>query len=381
MMPSSLASAASSPVPAPRLHVLVEEEAAAAAAAAEEGRDVLSPLPTTGGGNSRSSLSRAAAGGAQKQKRGRQTTTGHHHHQQQQRQIKVVARIRPLSAAEVAGGCTESVIPIVPDDVDDDGGTTSLLAGGNVGNNSDGNSGGSKSPSAAAAAVPKRFDYDAVLPSSADQRAVYERSVGDAVRRNVFRGYNTTIIAYGQTASGKTYTMNGPAAAAAPGLDDDNAGNRHPRSSLSRAAAALNESDGILPRAVHDLFAARRAGQREAKIRLSYLEIYNDAIRDLLGGDDDNGGGGGGDGATLPLLDDGHGVSVRGLSSIEVSSAGEARELMDLASLRRTTGVSGEGVWCACTSIITIGNCSDIIIMYVSISPSSCCSLTTCIVP
>ena len=353
-MPSSLASAASSPVPAPRLHVLVEEEAAAAAAA-EEGRDVLSPLPTTGGSNGRSSLSRAA-GGAQKQKRGRQTTTGHHHHHQQQRQMKVVARIRPLSAAEVAGGCTESVVPIVPaaaaDDVDGGGGTTSLLAGGNVGSGS--NSGGSKSPSAAAA-VPKRFDYDAVLPSSADQRAVYDRSVGDAVRRNVFRGYSTTIIAYGQTASGKTYTMNGPAAAAAaeaPDLDlDAAAGNRHRQSSLSRAAAALNESDGILPRAVHDLFDARRAGQREAKIHLSYLEIYNDAIRDLLGGDDDNGGGGGGgggDGANLPLLDDGHGVSVRGLSSIEVRTAGEARELMDLASLRRTTGVSGEGVGVAC---------------------------------
>ena len=266
--------------------------------------------------------------------------------------MKVVARIRPLSAAEVAGGCTESVVPIVPAAAADDvvavdgggGNTTSLLAGGNVGNDSDGNKG--KSPSAAAA-VPKRFDYDAVLPSSADQRAVYERSVGDAVRRNVFRGYNTTIIAYGQTASGKTYTMNGPAAAEAPG--DDSAGNRRRQSSLSRAAAALNESDGILPRAVHDLFEARRAGQREAKIHLSYLEIYNDAIRDLLGGDDDNGGGGGGgDGANLPLLDDGHGVSVRGLSSIEVKTAGEARELMDLASLRRTTGVSGEGVGVAC---------------------------------
>jgi len=370
-MPSSLASAASaasSPVPAPRLHVLVEEEAAAAAAA-EEGRDVLSPLPTTGGSNGRSSLSRAA-GSAQKQKRGRQTTTSQNHHHHQQRQMKVVARIRPLSAAEVAGGCTESVVPIVPaaddvDAVDGGGGTTSLLAGGNVGNNSDGNSGNKgKSPSAAAA-VPKRFDYDAVLPSSADQRAVYERSVGDAVRRNVFRGYNTTIIAYGQTASGKTYTMNGPAAAEAPG--DDSAGNRRRQSSLSRAAAALNESDGILPRAVHDLFDARRAGQREAKIHLSYLEIYNDAIRDLLGGDDDSGrgggGGGGGDGANLPLLDDGHGVSVRGLSSIEVSSAGEARELMDLASLRRTTGVSGEGVWCCMSCIITIDNCSDVIIM------------------
>ena len=354
-MPSSLASAASaaSPVPAPRLHVLVEEEAAAAAAA-EEGRDVLSPLPTTGGSNGRSSLSRAAGRAQkQKQKRGRQTTTSQNHHHHQQRQMKVVARIRPLSAAEVAGGCTESVVPIVPaaaadDDVGGGGGTTSLLAGGNVGSGS--NSGGSKSPSAAAAAVPKRFDYDAVLPSSADQRAVYERSVGDAVRRNVFRGYSTTIIAYGQTASGKTYTMNGPAAAEAPG--DDSAGNRRRQSSLSRAAAALNESDGILPRAVHDLFEARRAGQREAKIHLSYLEIYNDAIRDLLGGDDDNGrggggGGGGGDGANLPLLDDGHGVSVRGLSSIEVRTAGEARELMDLASLRRTTGVSGEAVWCA----------------------------------
>lgn len=45
----------------------------------------------------------------------------------------------------------------------------------------------------------KVFDFDAVFSPEATQKEVYDRSVGDAVRRNIFRGYNTTIIAYGQT--------------------------------------------------------------------------------------------------------------------------------------------------------------------------------------
>lgn len=265
--------------------------------------------------------------------------------------------------------------------------STSLLAGGNA---------NATNAPATSAAVPKQFDYDAVFSSTTTQRDVYDLSVGDAIRRNVFRGYNTTIIAYGQTSSGKTYTMNGPApptqaeqtiaedevmtspsarpfvsprattsrgmspkrrgqspkrgpagGSAGAGAAARGAGPRR-QSSLARLAAAggstsaaaltLTESDGIIPRAIHDLFETQRTEQREARIHLSYLEIYNDTIRDLLGSDED--GDGGATAENLPLLDDGHGVSVRGLSSTEVRTAGEAKELMDLASLRRTTGVS-----------------------------------------
>ena len=350
--------------------------------------------------------------------------------------MRVVARIRPLSDQEVGRGCTEAVVPILLDDDDNDdncrdgngngndGGmdmgtdenappsvfhtpkignrrtttmmasdgdsspmaqpqqkpaSTSLLAGGSASANANANT----TNTSAAAAMPKQFDYDAVFSSTTSQRDVYDQSVGDAIRRNVFRGYNTTIIAYGQTSSGKTYTMNGPeppteaeqmiaedeamtSPTARPfvsprargiGMSPKRGGGAGGRrqSSLARMAAAsassatttlaLTESDGIIPRAIHDLFETQRTEQREARIHLSYLEIYNDQIRDLLGSDSGSNDEGGAEGGTataenLPLLDDGQGVSVRGLSSTEVRTAGEARELMDRASLRRTTGVS-----------------------------------------
>lgn len=400
-----------------------------------EGQDVLSPLPALGA----SSLSRAASaaiarsgGSALKKGKGKNKMkhAGHKNHSNNGRgrrtsQMRVVARIRPLSEQEVGRGCTEAVVPIILDDNDgnscrdgngnDDAGmdmgadenappsvfhtpkignrrttammasdgdsspmaqpqpqpaSTSLLAGGNVNTTTTTNT--NSSVSSAAAAMPKQFDFDAVFSSTTPQRDVYDQSVGDAIRRNVFRGYNTTIIAYGQTSSGKTYTMNGPAPPtqeAEQSIVEDVAmtsptarpfvsprargmGQSRRQSSLARMAASnsssaaaltLTESDGIIPRAIHDLFETQRTEQREARIHLSYLEIYNDQIRDLLGsGSNDEGGAEGGTATAenLPLLDDGQGVSVRGLSSTEVRTAGEARELMDRASLRRTTGVS-----------------------------------------
>ena len=69
-------------------------------------------------------------------------------------------------------------------------------------------------------------------------------------------GYNAVIFAYGQTASGKTYTLSG-----------DSAG----------------EEPGIIPRAMKDVFSfIRKTEKREYLLRCSYLEIYNESIIDLL---------------------------------------------------------------------------------------------------
>lgn len=67
-------------------------------------------------------------------------------------------------------------------------------------------------------------------------------------------GYNAVIFAYGQTASGKTFTLSG---------DQD--------------------QPGIIPRSMKDVFAfIRRTPTREYLLRCSYLEIYNESIHDLL---------------------------------------------------------------------------------------------------
>lgn len=67
-------------------------------------------------------------------------------------------------------------------------------------------------------------------------------------------GYNAVIFAYGQTASGKTFTLSGSDA-----------------------------EPGIIPRAMKDVFSfIRRTPTREYLLRCSYLEIYNEQIFDLL---------------------------------------------------------------------------------------------------
>ena len=69
-------------------------------------------------------------------------------------------------------------------------------------------------------------------------------------------GYNAVIFAYGQTASGKTYTLSGDSA---------------------------DQEPGIIPRAMKDVFAfIRKTEKREYLLRCSYLEIYNESIIDLL---------------------------------------------------------------------------------------------------
>lgn len=76
---------------------------------------------------------------------------------------------------------------------------------------------------------------------------------------DVLEGYNATVFAYGQTASGKTFTMEGP-------------DHRHP------------DLKGVIPRAVQALFdgVIQAAETIEFTVKVSYIEIYMERIRDLL---------------------------------------------------------------------------------------------------
>ncbi|KAF8634129.1 hypothetical protein AX15_001061 [Amanita polypyramis BW_CC] len=98
------------------------------------------------------------------------------------------------------------------------------------------------------------FSYDAILTGTAN-KPIYAASARAHVQA-AMDGYNAVIFAYGQTASGKTYTLSG-----------DSAG----------------EEPGIIPRAMREVFAAiKRTPDREYLLRCSYLEIYNETIYDLL---------------------------------------------------------------------------------------------------
>lgn len=98
------------------------------------------------------------------------------------------------------------------------------------------------------------FTFDHAYDEKSCQVEVYEQCAKSIIK-NVLEGYNGTIFAYGQTGTGKTYTMTG-----------------QPEDYIQK---------GIMPRAFEDIISILNCGFKVI-IKASYLEIYNEEIRDLL---------------------------------------------------------------------------------------------------
>lgn len=176
----------------------------------------------------------------------------------------------------------------------------------------------------------KQFDFDAVLPMATTQQQVYNTVVGDSIVTDVFRGINFTIIAYGQTASGKSHTMQGynneSNHSNSPQNDSENRCPNHGHSALD-----ITENDGIIPRAIHDLFQGKKKYRSKGtvSIDMTFCEVYNDDIRDLLNTTDFQ---------NFKILDQGDaGVILEGLHSIPIESAEQAHNLVNYAAQRRAT--------------------------------------------
>lgn len=105
------------------------------------------------------------------------------------------------------------------------------------------------------------FSFDAILGPAANQENVYTSTAVDVVD-NVLNGYNGTIIAYGQTGAGKTYTI------------------------MNMAQNAV----GIIPRAAAEIFikAKRNANEYSYRISMTCVQIYMDNMQDLLNPDNDH---------------------------------------------------------------------------------------------
>ncbi|KUJ22496.1 kinesin-domain-containing protein [Mollisia scopiformis] len=97
------------------------------------------------------------------------------------------------------------------------------------------------------------YYYDNVFATHDNNAKVYDASAKRLVRR-VMEGYHGTVFAYGMTGTGKTFSMQGTAT-----------------------------SPGVIPLAITDIFSyIRETPSREFLLRVSYLEIYNEKIHDLL---------------------------------------------------------------------------------------------------
>ena len=146
---------------------------------------------------------------------------------------------------------------------------------------------------------PKMFTFDLSYGDNAEQKNIYEQTASPIVS-NVLEGYNGTIFAYGQTGTGKTHTMSG--------ADD----------------AKIVEERGIMPRSFNDVFdkISNDSDQTQFLVRVSYLEIYNENVRDLLSKNPKN---------TLDLHEDpDRGVYVKDLSYFAVKKPSEVFDVMKI---------------------------------------------------
>lgn len=105
-------------------------------------------------------------------------------------------------------------------------------------------------------AYPKLFTFDTVYDPNTKQEDIFNETAYPIID-NVFEGYNGTIFAYGQTGTGKSHTMSGV-------LDNQ-------------------EHWGIIPRSFDTIFKTINCEtKKQFLVRVSYLEIYNEEVYDLL---------------------------------------------------------------------------------------------------
>lgn len=113
----------------------------------------------------------------------------------------------------------------------------------------------------------RRFSFDQLFPPGASQEQLYNGCNISHLVGKVVDGYHATIFAYGQTASGKTYTLDGYDYSKGDPLPP-----RDPRGA------------GVIPRVVNELFnkISERSTERTYSVYVSYMQIYNERIYDLL---------------------------------------------------------------------------------------------------
>ncbi|XP_008206881.1 osmotic avoidance abnormal protein 3 isoform X2 [Nasonia vitripennis] len=187
--------------------------------------------------------------------------------------VKVAVRCRPMSQKELQNKC-RSVVSVDPSSR-----TCSLAEGASQG---------------------KSYQFDATFGPEASTEAVYEE-VGSYVVEAVLEGYNGTVFAYGQTGCGKSHTMR-----------------------------------GFIEKALEHLFEATSTAAEDTRYLalLTYLEIYNEKLKDLLQS--------GGNENQLQLKEDPvRGTYVAGgLRELTVKDARECARLVEQGDRRRAAAAT-----------------------------------------
>ncbi|XP_029984857.1 kinesin-like protein KIF3C isoform X1 [Sphaeramia orbicularis] len=201
--------------------------------------------------------------------------------------VKVVVRCRPLNRKEESNGPAGGIVQM------------DLRLGQVI----------LRNPRAPPSEPQKTFTFDAVYDANSKQRDLYDESVRPLID-SVLAGFNGTIFAYGQTGTGKTYTMQGA------WLDP--------------------EKRGVIPNAFDHIFThiSRSQSDKQYLVRASYLEIYREEVRDLLDPNHANA-------RALELRESPDtGVYVRDLTSCVCKSIKEIEEVMNMGNQARAVGAT-----------------------------------------
>lgn len=195
----------------------------------------------------------------------------------QKQQLTVVVRVRPLNSAEKARKAFQCVFPLDKRRVllvDPEKFENNILRQNRQ--------------------HERKFEFDATFGAVSNQEDVHETTTGPIID-SVVQGFNATVFAYGATGSGKTFTMIG-----------------------------TKERPGLMTLMTKALYEKLDS---QYQVLLSYMEIYNEIIRDLLnptGGD-------------LELLEDEKGnIRVPGLSSVKAPNLSRIMQILQEGNLRRT---------------------------------------------
>ncbi|CAB1432872.1 unnamed protein product [Pleuronectes platessa] len=184
--------------------------------------------------------------------------------------VKVVVRCRPLNRKEESHGPAGGIVQM-------DLGLGQVIL---------------RNPRAPVSEPQKTFTFDGVYDASSKQRDLYDESVRPLID-SVLEGFNGTIFAYGQTGTGKTYTMQGA------WMDPE-----------------------------------KRGSDRQYLVRASYLEIYLEEVRDLLDPNHDTA-------RALELRESPEtGVYVKDLTSCVCKSIKEIEEVMNVGNQARAVAAT-----------------------------------------
>ncbi|KAK4255008.1 hypothetical protein QN277_008071 [Acacia crassicarpa] len=164
--------------------------------------------------------------------------------------------------------------------------------------------------------IDRTFAFDKVFGPASQQKELYDQAVSPIVYE-VLEGYNCTIFAYGQTGTGKTYTMEGGA---------------------RKKNGEFPNDAGVIPRAVKQIFDILEAQGAEYSMKVTFLELYNEEITDLLAPEETSKFVDDKSKKPIALMEDGKGgVFVRGLEEEIVCTANEIYKILEKGSAKRRT--------------------------------------------